>query len=119
MGAIEDMLGALSGMEGATHPWLMQVMRGLSGNAGDGGRGLGWLLRRLRESGHGAAIDAWASSNTRAPLAPHDLHAAIGDADLGDMARRAQLSPDEFVGKLSQHLPGIVQQLSRDGVPPG
>ena len=115
MGVIEDLLNSLSGMEAGTHPWVVQAIRGVLGDVNRPGPGLDHVLARLRETGHGADVNAWAAGRTSPPLAAHDLHAALGDAEVRRMAERAGLSVDEFVGTLSQHLPGIVHALCRNG----
>ncbi|CAH2598588.1 protein of unknown function [Rhodovastum atsumiense] len=119
MSFVDDMLNALSGTQGGTHPWLIQAVRGIAGDDQGAGPGIAWVLQRLEAAGYGAAVRAWTHGLKTPDVAPHDLHAALGDAQVQAMAHRANLTPDELVGKLSQHLPGIVAHLSTDGRFPG
>lgn len=115
MGLIESMVEALSGGHGTTTPLLARAMQGLIGGEGSSGPGMNWLIEQLRQNGFGAQVESWLGHGSNLPIAPHDLHAAIGDEQVATMAAHAGLTPDELVAKLSEHLPGIVDKLSPDG----
>lgn len=117
MGMIEDMIGAMSGGKGATQPWLAQAMRGLLGTGEHPGIGLPELLRRLQQQGCEREVRSWLGHGPLLPLPAQRLHAALGDDLLREMASTARLTPEELVGKLSEHLPGVIARLRQDGPP--
>lgn len=115
MGLIEDMFGALSGGRAATEPWLAQAMHGLIGEAGSPGVAIAELLERLKQMGLGPTVRSWRGPGPYRPLDPADLHRALGDDAVREMATRAGLAPGDLIGKLSTHLPGVVAQLDEAG----
>jgi uncharacterized protein YidB (DUF937 family) len=117
MGIIETMFGALSGSDAATHPWLLQAMRALEDPA-QGGIGLSGLLRRLEAAGLERQVQSWIQPGRNLPLNPADLQRALGPDLVRGMAFRAGLTPEELVSKLSGHLPGVVDRLTREGKSP-
>ncbi len=120
MGLIDDMVLALSGGDAAGHAWLAQAMEGVVGTPDSPGPGLLALLHRLEQAGLGGAVQSWIGTGPNRPIAPEQLHAALGEAEVQRMAGRAGLTGDELVAKLSQHLPGIVNRMTPQGkFPPG
>jgi uncharacterized protein YidB (DUF937 family) len=115
MSIVEELMNALSGMKGGTHPWLMQALHGAIGDQVHPGPGLHGVLDKLEKAGLGPVVQSWQHEGRNLPLDPKDLHRALGDAEINAMAFRAKLTPDELIGKLSQHLPGVVELLSREG----
>ena len=77
--------------------------------------GLGGLLDKLRNAGHGAAADSWVSSGPNQPIAPAQLGPAIGQQTISDIAKRAGVSEQDVINMLSQALPGIVDNLTPNG----
>ncbi len=115
MGMIETLFEALSGGHGATTPLLARAMQGVIGDSHSAGPGVPWLLQRLEAAGYGPTVQTWLGAGPNQPLAAADLHAALGDKAVNEMATRAGLPPAEFVAKLSEHLPGVIDQLSPHG----
>lgn len=83
----------------------------------DGGLlgGLGDLLDRLRQNGHGETADTWVKPGQNAPVHPADLGKAIGQTTLSEIARRTGMSEEELLKQLSAVLPGLVDKLTPDG----
>jgi uncharacterized protein YidB (DUF937 family) len=76
--------------------------------------GLGHLLERFQQSGHGDKMNSWISSGANQDIAPHELEQAIGPEDVEELARETGMSRDEFLSQMSQALPQVV-----DGLTPG
>jgi uncharacterized protein YidB (DUF937 family) len=117
MGIIEDMFSALSGSDAATDPWLLQAIRALE-DPTEGGIGVSGLLRRLEAAGLERQVQSWIQPGRNLPLSPADLQNALGPDLVRRMAFRAGLAPEELVSKLTEHLPGAVDRLTREGKSP-
>jgi uncharacterized protein YidB (DUF937 family) len=94
---------------------LTHAMRGVIGTDTSPGPGLPWLLETLEKTGLGDQVRSWSAPGEAMPISGAHLHAALGDAEVRAMSGRAGLQPDEFVAKLSEHLPGVVRELWRAG----
>ncbi len=87
----------------------------------DGGLlgGLGGLLDRLKDAGHGNTADSWVGTGQNRPIQANDLGNALGPQVIREIAQRAGMSEQEVVKQLSAALPGIVDKLTPNGqVPP-
>lgn len=115
MGFIDDLLGELSYTEDEVHPHFAQALQGMLGGDDEPGLGLAGLLERLRASGMGGLVDSWLSAGTSLPITPDQVGEAIGEADVQMMAARVELSPEAFLGALSEHLPALIDRLSPNG----
>jgi uncharacterized protein YidB (DUF937 family) len=97
------LLGKLGGMfEGAT-----------SGNVVSGG--VGELVDKFKESGHGEVADSWVGTGPNKQLAPGQLEKAIGPDVLDTLAARTGLSKQELLAKLETILPAAVDKYTPDG----
>jgi uncharacterized protein YidB (DUF937 family) len=119
MGLIESMMQSMSGGHGLTTPALTHAMRGVIGTETSPGPGLPWLLETLEKAGLGDQVRSWTAAGGGMPISGAQLRDALGDNEVRAMSSRAGLLPDEFVAKLSEHLPGVVRALWRDGNLPG
>jgi len=77
--------------------------------------GLGGLLDRLTNAGHGATVDSWLGTGQNAAIQPDQLHSALGQTTISDLARHAGISEQELLAQLSRALPGVVDKLTPDG----
>lgn len=86
----------------------------------DGGLagGLGGLLDKLKNAGHGNAADSWVGSGQNQPINANDLGNALGPQVIREIAQRAGMSEQDVVKQLSAALPGIVDQLTPNGQVP-
>jgi uncharacterized protein YidB (DUF937 family) len=86
----------------------------------DGGLagGLGGLLDKLRNAGHGNAADSWVGTGQNQPINANDLGAAIGPQIIREIAQRTGLDEQELLKQLSTALPGIVDRLTPNGQVP-
>jgi uncharacterized protein YidB (DUF937 family) len=99
--------GLLGGLTGAT-----------AGGAGGGGLlsgGLGELMDRFRETGHGETAESWVGTGPNKEIAPPELERAIGPDVLDTLAQRTGLPRDELLSRLSRELPKAVDSYTPDG----
>ena len=89
--------------------------------AGEGGgsggllEGLGGLLDRFRQSGHGKTADSWVGTGPNEPVSPGHVGNALGPNIIKTLAERAGMSEEELIRQLSQVLPGVVDKLTPNG----
>ena len=102
--------------------WLDNIFGG-SGGAPSGSvnrgsvvsGGLGELVDRFRQSGHGEAAESWVGTGTNRELQPHQLEQAIGSDTLASLSEQTGLSRDELLSRLSQTLPNAVDRMTPHG----
>lgn len=97
---------------------LLGKLGGLLGGASAGSvlsGGLGDLINRFKEAGHGATADSWVTKGPNQPIQPGQLEQAIGPDVLNTLSQQTGLSPDELVARLTRELPNAVDQLTPNG----
>jgi uncharacterized protein YidB (DUF937 family) len=77
--------------------------------------GLGGLLERFQQSGHGNVSRSWVGDGQNQPVQPNQLGTVLGPNILKTLAQRSGLSEDELTKQLSQILPGVVDKLTPSG----
>ena len=116
------LVGRMLGGGGSPAPSQQPVPQPAGGAAGGGGGlmgGLGGLLDRLTNSGHGDVAKSWVGTGANTPLPPAQLGAALGPATVSDLARQAGMTEQELLDHLSRTLPGVVDKLTPAGrIPP-
>jgi len=100
---IGDLLGRLSSSLGGA-----SVGGLLSG-------GLGELVERFKQSGHGEAADSWVGTGPNKPVSPPQLEQAIGAETLDTLSTRTGLSREELLARLSRALPDAVDKYTPQG----
>ncbi|SFL71443.1 YidB family protein [Methylorubrum salsuginis] len=97
------------------------LLGGLLGNRRDqalGGflhSGLGEMLDRFQQAGHGAAAQSWVAQGPNQELPPQHLEQAIGSDVLSTLTQRTGLSREELLSRLSRELPQAVDRYTPDG----
>ncbi|TGP26866.1 MULTISPECIES: YidB family protein [unclassified Mesorhizobium] len=88
-----------------------------TGTSPDGGLlgGLGGLLDKLKDAGHGNVADSWVGTGQNQPINANDLGSAIGPQVIREIAQRTGLNEQELLQQLSAALPGIVDKLTPNG----
>jgi uncharacterized protein YidB (DUF937 family) len=77
--------------------------------------GLGEMLERFHQAGHGAAAQSWVNQGPNQEIAPHHLEQAIGPDVLATLTQRTGLSRGELLSRLSRELPQAVDRYTPDG----
>jgi uncharacterized protein YidB (DUF937 family) len=86
-------------------------------NEGGGGllAGLGGLLERFQQGGHGNVINSWIGSGQNQPIQPGQLGTVLGPNIIKALAQSSRLSEAELAKQLSRILPGVVDKLTPNG----
>jgi uncharacterized protein YidB (DUF937 family) len=86
----------------------------------DGGLlgGLGGLLEKLQNAGHGETVNSWVGSGPNKPIDPKQLGTALGPNAVGTAAQQAGISEQQLLSQLAAALPGIVDKLTANGSVP-
>jgi uncharacterized protein YidB (DUF937 family) len=77
--------------------------------------GLGELMDRFKQSGHGETADSWVGTGPNKELTPSQLERAIGPEVLETLSKQTRLSRDELLARLSRELPGAVDKYTPQG----
>ena len=85
------------------------------GNAPAIGGGLGDLLDRFRQSGHGDLIESWIGAGQNKAASPHDLESALGPDTVDQLSRGTGLGRDDLLSQLTQALPQLIDGLTPHG----
>jgi uncharacterized protein YidB (DUF937 family) len=97
---------------------LLGNLSGALGAGGIGGLlsgGVGELVDRFKENGHGDAADSWVNKGPNKELPPPELKKAIGPDVLAALEQQTGLSQEELLARLSRELPTAVDQYTPDG----
>jgi uncharacterized protein YidB (DUF937 family) len=76
---------------------------------------LAGLLAALEKGGLGPQVQSWLGNGKNMPITEDQLKAALGNAQLQDLARKAGLPVDEILKMLAQFLPELVDKASPNG----
>jgi uncharacterized protein YidB (DUF937 family) len=77
--------------------------------------GLAGMLQRFQQSGHGDVINSWVGAGQNQPIAPDQLHQALGPDAVNNLTRLTGLPQDQLLSELSRVLPGVVDKLTPQG----
>ena len=100
-GNLGGMLGDFVAEHGGTEAILQQSIQQAGGVEG--------IVGKLRQAGYGDQVQSWLGSGPNQPIK------AIGHGQLGQMASRFGLQPDQLSGLLAKVLPGLIDRLSPHG----
>ena len=97
---------------------LLGKLGGLLGGASAGSvlsGGLGDLIERFKQSGHGQVADSWVQTGPNQQLAPQQLEQAIGPDVLNTLSQQTGLSREELLSRLTRELPDAVDKFTPKG----
>ena len=77
--------------------------------------GLGELVDRFRQNGHGQAADSWVSRGPNQPIGQTQLEQAIGPDVLRTLSQHTGLSREELLARLTRELPASVDKFTPEG----
>ena len=104
---------ALSGQGGAGGDKMVQMVMGLLSNPELGG--ISGLVSAFQKNGLGDIVASWISNNTNLPISAAQIQSVLGQGPLQDLAAKTGMSANEVASNLSEHLPGLVDQLTPNG----
>ena len=97
---------------------LFDQLKSTFGGAGPGAvlsGGLGELVDRFKQSGHGATADSWVTTGPNKPVTPSQIEQAIGPEVLATLTRQTGLAREELLARLSRELPEAVDKYTPQG----
>jgi uncharacterized protein YidB (DUF937 family) len=97
---------------------VLGKLGGLLGGASAGSvlsGGLGALVDRLRQNGHGQAADSWISRGPNQALGTDQLEQALGPDVLNQLSQHTGLTREDLLSRLTRELPGAVDKFTPDG----
>src|SRR5690349_19728920 len=97
---------------------IAEDLGGLLGGANAGSvlsGGLGQLIDRFKQNGHGQAADSWVGTGPNQPIAPDQLEQAIGPDVLNTLTQQTGLSRQELLSRLTRELPTAVDKFTPEG----
>jgi len=77
--------------------------------------GLGGLLEQLQKGGLDDVVKSWVGSGENKAVHPDDLGNALGKQTVTQMADKAGCEQQDILSQLAKALPGLIDQLTRDG----
>jgi uncharacterized protein YidB (DUF937 family) len=97
--------------------FLGQLSQSLGGASAGGllSGGLGELVDRFKQSGHGETAESWVGTGPNKPVAPPQLEQAIGPDVLETLSKQTGLSREELLARLSRELPEAVDKYTPHG----
>ena len=97
---------------------LLSGLGGALAGAGAGGAlssGLGELVDRFKEAGHGETAQSWVNQGPNQEIAPNHLEQAIGPVVLESLTRATGLSREDLLARLSRDLPQAIDAYTPNG----
>ena len=77
--------------------------------------GLGNLVQRFQQSGHGDIINSWIGPGQNRAITPEQLHQALGPEAVNNLSQLTGAAPHDLVSELSHVLPGVIDRLTPQG----
>jgi len=111
-------------------PALTEITSKLGGQQGqDGGLaslqkminssgGLHGLTSKLASSGLGQQVQSWVGHGDNQPVTGQQVQQAMGPNQINEMAKQANMSPEETCNQVAQALPQMVDQATPQGQMP-
>jgi len=111
-----NIVGAMARGSATAQPSVPQG-GGAGGASSEGGLvgGLGGLLEKLQNAGHGETVKSWLGPGQNEPIEPGQLHSALGQNTVSQAAQQAGMPEKDFLSQLAQHLPEFVDKLTPNG----
>jgi uncharacterized protein YidB (DUF937 family) len=82
------------------------------------GGGLGALLEQMQRSGFGDQARSWVGKGQNMSISPDAIGQIFGQGGLDEIARHANLTPEQTSEGLSQLLPDVVDRVTPGGQEP-
>jgi uncharacterized protein YidB (DUF937 family) len=84
-----------------------------TGNAG--GSGLGDLVDSFRKSGLGQKAESWVGTGQNETVSPAEVEKGVGGDIIDELAQQTGVSREELLKRLSDVLPGLVDNMTPAG----
>lgn len=113
MGLLDQVAGALAGGQSGGNGAMLETVLQLVNDPRHGG--LEGLVRAFQQGGLGEVVNSWVSTGQNLPVSSEQVHNALGDSSMQDIAAQLGLSPEQASGSLAELLPQVVDQLTPNG----
>lgn len=117
MDTIQNAANPGGGEGGGQQNAIVQALIGML--TGGGASGLQSMLGNFRQAGMGGKVDSWVSTGQNQSISPEEVERGMGRGNLEEVARRANMSPEQAKGPLASILPSIVDRVTPNGQLPG
>jgi uncharacterized protein YidB (DUF937 family) len=119
-GGLGDVLGQVlgGGAQRESGGGIGDVIGGMLGRGAGGAGGLGGLLEQMQRAGLGDQARSWVATGQNMPISPNELGQIFGQGGVEEIARQANLTPQQTSEGLSELLPDVVDHLTPDGQMP-
>jgi len=77
--------------------------------------GLPGILQALKNGGLSEQVDSWVGTGANQHVNAQQIGAALGGSVLAGLAAKLNMSTDDLTGKIAEHLPDVVNQLTPNG----
>ena len=97
---------------------ILGNLGGLFGGASTGSvlsGGLGDLVDRLRQQGHGETADSWVARGPNKQLSAQELEQALGPDVVDSLVQRTGLTREDLLSRLARTLPEAVDKYTPEG----
>jgi uncharacterized protein YidB (DUF937 family) len=108
MGLLDGVLGGIVGAG------MVSVVSDIIDRHG----GLNGVVNQFQRQGFGDTVRSWVGTGQNIPIAPDELHKALGPETMNQLAAKLGMTPQELATKLSTALPQAIDKLTPDGVVP-
>lgn len=106
--------GQQGGMPAGGHGAVVDMVQGLIQQQG----GLSGLLSKFEQNGLGAQVASWVGTGPNQPINAQHVMDALGSTQVGQMAQKLGINPQQMAGHLSTLLPQLVNHLTPNGQMP-
>jgi len=110
LGLLDDLKGALGGVEAAALPVAINAVLAKTQY-----HDLNGLVAALQKGGLNAQVQSWLGPGGNLPITEDQLKAVLGNSQIQEFARHLGLPVDETLKLLAQYLPEIVDKASPNG----
>src|SRR5580704_17679326 len=80
--------------------------------------GLNDLLKQFQQTGQGNAANSWVGNGPNKSISPDDLAKVLDSDQIKTLMAHAGLTRDQVLNALSEHLPGLVNEMTPNRRPP-
>ena len=121
MGLLGQIIGgalasrATSGNSSSVMSALMMLLASRSGGTGAMIGGLGGLVERFQQNGHGEVMNSWIGAGANRRMQPSHLAEALGPEEVDKLQRETGMSRQDLLAELSEALPRVVDKLTPKG----
>lgn len=106
-GGLGGMLENALAQQGGLHGLFSQALTNAGGYDG--------VLAKLNQAGLGNQVSSWLGNGSNLPVSAEQIQAALGNAQIRQLAGSFGVPVDQVAALLAEHLPTAVGQASQNG----